>query len=108
MEKGLGPPSDEDWANVRHFTNFLNVFYDVTVKISGSLYSTSNMYFPILQKVYNCLTAYSGSSDDILSTMAFIMKLKYNKYWRDFEKINPSLFVASVLDPRYKMKVLQF
>jgi hypothetical protein len=79
-KKGLGPPSDEDWANVRHFIKNLKVFYDVTMKISGSLYSTSNMYFNILQMVYNCLTAYCGSDDDMLSTTTFKMKSKYDKY----------------------------
>jgi len=56
----------------------------------------------------DCLIEYCGSDDDMLSTMAFRMKLKYDKYWGDFEKINPLLFIASVLDPRYKMKVLEF
>jgi hypothetical protein len=52
--------------------------------------------------------AYCGSDDDKLSAMAFRMKLKYNKYWGDFKKINTLLFIASVLDPRYKMEVLEF
>jgi len=55
-KRGLGPSIDDDWNNVRHFTNFLQVFYGVTVQILGSLYSTSNMYFSIFQKVCNCLT----------------------------------------------------
>jgi hypothetical protein len=36
------------------------------------------------------------------------LKIKYDKYWGDFEKINPLLFVASVFDPRYKMIILEF
>jgi hypothetical protein len=32
--------------------------------------------------------------------MVIKMKMKYDKYWGDFEKINPLLFVASLLDPR--------
>ncbi|XP_062152026.1 zinc finger BED domain-containing protein RICESLEEPER 1-like [Alnus glutinosa] len=40
--------------------------------------------------------------------MAIKVKMKYDKYWGDFEKINPLLFVASVLDPRYKMVILEF
>jgi hypothetical protein len=80
----------------------------MTVQISGSLYSTTNKYFPVLQKIYNCLMAYCGSDDDMLSAMAFRMKLKFDKYWGDLEKINPLLFIAIVLDTRYKMKVLEF
>jgi hypothetical protein len=107
-KKGLGLPNDDNWANVRHFIKLLKVFYDVTVHISGSLYSTTNKYFPKLEKVYNCWMAYCGSDDDMLSAMAFRIKFKYDKYWEDFEKINPLLFIAYVLDPRYKLEVLEF
>jgi hypothetical protein len=78
--KGLGPSVEDDRHNVRHFTKFLQAFYDVTIQISGSLYSTSNRYFSVLQKVYNCLTEYCDSEDILLSTMAIKMKMKYDKY----------------------------
>jgi hypothetical protein len=54
------------------------------------------------------LTEYSESSDPLLSTMANRMKVKYYKYWEDVEKINPLLFVASLLDPRYKIIALKY
>jgi hypothetical protein len=54
------------------------------------------------------LTEYSESSDPLLSTMANKMKVKYDKYWGDVEKINPLLFVATLLDPRYKMDALEY
>jgi hypothetical protein len=34
--------------------------------------------------------------------------VKYDKYWGDVEKINPLLFVASLLDSRYKMIALEY
>ena len=43
--KRIGPPTIDDWKNVAVFVKFLKVFYDVTAKISGSLYVTSNSYF---------------------------------------------------------------
>jgi hypothetical protein len=54
------------------------------------------------------LTEYFESSDPLLSTMANRMKVKYDKYWGDVEKINPLLFVASLLDPLYKMIALEY
>ncbi|XP_050937752.1 zinc finger BED domain-containing protein RICESLEEPER 2-like [Cucumis melo] len=33
-------PNKEDWTNARMLIRFLKVFYDVTLKISGSLYTT--------------------------------------------------------------------
>lgn len=38
-------PTKEDWANARMLHRFLKVFYNVTLKISGSLYTTSNLVF---------------------------------------------------------------
>jgi hypothetical protein len=70
--------------------------------------STSNLFFDILCFVYSCLTEYSKSSDLLLSTMANRMKVKYYKYWEDVEKINSLLFVASLLDPCYKMIALEY
>lgn len=40
--------------------------------------------------------------------MANRMKVKYDKYWVDVENINPLLFVASLLDPCYKMAGLEY
>ena len=40
--------------------------------------------------------------DTKLRSMALEMKIKFDKYWGDVEKFNPLLFVAVVLDPRYK------
>jgi hypothetical protein len=57
------------------------MFYDVTIHISGSLYSISNLYFNILQKVYNCLTEHCENDGILLSIIAIEIKMKYDKYW---------------------------
>ncbi|XP_075074840.1 zinc finger BED domain-containing protein RICESLEEPER 2-like [Nicotiana tabacum] len=46
--------------------------------------------------------------DSILTNMAKKMKLKFDKYWADFENMNMLLFVVVVLDPRYKIKYVKF
>jgi hypothetical protein len=76
--------------------------------MSGSTYSTSNLFFETLQNVFHCSMDYCESDDYLLSNMARKMKVKYDKYWGDFEAINPLLWVAVVLDPRYKVFVLEF
>jgi hypothetical protein len=43
-KKGLGTLTDDDWYNIYQFIKFLQVFYDVTLKIFCSLYSTSNLF----------------------------------------------------------------
>lgn len=41
----LSKPTTKDWEIARIFTKFLVVFYEVTVRLSGSLYVTSNTVF---------------------------------------------------------------
>lgn len=43
--KVIGPPTTEDWRTVRVFVRFLKLFYNVTVRFSGILYVTSNVFF---------------------------------------------------------------
>ncbi|KAG6421654.1 hypothetical protein SASPL_118211 [Salvia splendens] len=35
------------------------------------------------------------------------MKVKFDKYWGDWSKMNPVIFIANVLDQRNKLKMLQ-
>ena len=44
-DDALGRPDDFDWENVRIFIKFLRLFYNITLKFSGSLYVTSNTFF---------------------------------------------------------------
>ena len=39
------PPNYNDWKQVKHYLVFLEVFYNVHLRLSGSLYVTSNILF---------------------------------------------------------------
>ncbi|KAH0743313.1 hypothetical protein KY290_031306 [Solanum tuberosum] len=79
-----GSIQNKDWANVRNVTKFLENFYELTLKVSGS-------------------------RDDVdLSKMASGMKEKFKKYWGTPEKMNKMLFIASVLDLRNKFVYVSF
>ncbi|XP_024031453.1 zinc finger BED domain-containing protein RICESLEEPER 2-like [Morus notabilis] len=54
------------------------------------------------------LSELSKQDDSIFSSIAVSMKKKYDKYWGSVENINCLLFVAVVLDPRYKMDYLTY
>lgn len=45
--------------------------------------------------------------DPVLARVATSMKLKFDKYWGSFEGVNKLIFVANVLDPRWKMEVIK-
>ncbi|KAB1226501.1 hypothetical protein CJ030_MR1G014083 [Morella rubra] len=40
--------------------------------------------------------------------MAKKMQSKYDKYWADLRQVNRLLFVATVLDPRFKLITLEY
>ncbi|XP_054817609.1 zinc finger BED domain-containing protein RICESLEEPER 2-like [Prosopis cineraria] len=109
LDKNLiGPPNENDWKDAKDFVIFLKVFYDITLQFSGSLYVTSNVCFQQIVDVFAILYENANNHDSLLCDMAKSMLTKYNKYWGNLEKLNLLLVVAVVLDPRYKMKYLQF
>ena len=107
-DRKKGPPLVEDWDNARVFVKFLKIFFDVTLRISGSLFTTSNAYFHKLCLIRNLIRKYLKSNDLLLSDMAQNMKAKYDKYWGNLKRSNLLLYVVVVLDPRYKLKFVQF
>jgi hypothetical protein len=107
-DEHLVVPGFLDWENVRVFVKFLKIFYDATLNISGSNYVTSNLYFMQLCIIQDTLNDGCLSSDHVMSVMAINMRSKYEKYWGSIDRINLMLYVAFVVDPRYKMKGLVF
>ncbi|XP_077228331.1 zinc finger BED domain-containing protein RICESLEEPER 1-like [Tasmannia lanceolata] len=103
-----GCPNDDDWDNARVLTQFLKSFYEATLRLSGSLYVTSNSYFHEVFKIERLLDESSKSGDAYLSIMALKMKEKFDKYWGNIDKINMMLLLAVVLDPRFKLKYIKF
>ncbi|XP_054795833.1 zinc finger BED domain-containing protein RICESLEEPER 2-like [Prosopis cineraria] len=82
LDKNLiGPPNENDWKDAKDFVIFLKVFYDITLQFSGSLYVTSNVCFQQIVDVFAVLYESANNHDSLLCV---------------------------VLDPRYKMKYLQF
>lgn len=107
-ENKLNAPELLDWENARVFVSFLKTFYDATLNISGSKYVTSNLCFMELYIIQETLNEECYNSNPIVSSMGFNMRSKYEKYWGDSDKFNLILYVAFVVDPRYKMKALVF
>lgn len=107
-KKKLGAPIGRDWEAARVFVKFLKLFYDVTLKFSGTLNVTSNLFFKELVVVQASLHTLSTQSDSNVSLMAKKMKEKFSKYWENLGKLNFLLYVAVILDPRYKMTFMKW
>ncbi|GKA80597.1 zinc finger BED domain-containing protein RICESLEEPER 2-like protein [Tanacetum coccineum] len=75
------------WANVRRLAKFLEHFYELTLKVSGTLYVTSNSFLDDITSINaalnNCI---NDVCDKNLVVMAKMTKCKFDKYYRGLEK----------------------
>lgn len=106
--KVVGAPTLEYFQNVSNLVDFLRIFYEMTLKISGSKYLTSNLFFGELVSLHVKLGRMCMNNDLDARNMAIKMREKYDKYWENMENINYLLYVAVVLDPRHKMAYVTF
>ncbi|XP_073062866.1 zinc finger BED domain-containing protein RICESLEEPER 2-like isoform X6 [Primulina eburnea] len=98
-------PSDEDWEKVIVVCSFLEEFNEVTHIISGSEYPTSNLFLPELYNIKKLLKNTNVGEDSFMADMIKKMKKKFDKYWGD---CNLLISIAAVLDPRNKMKLIEW
>ena len=102
------PPTKHDWKKARLYVKFLKLFYNATLRFSGSLYVTSNAFFIEIMLIKNAIIELCDNEDVSLHLMARGMSSKLDKYWGKFDKVNLLLFVAIVIDPRYKLNYIQW
>ncbi|KAL4581977.1 hypothetical protein LXL04_006513 [Taraxacum kok-saghyz] len=104
----VGVPDEEDWKKVDILVTFFKTFYDLTQRISGSRYVTSNTLFHEIIDVDSLLIKWAESTNNDFASMAKKMKVKYDKYWGDIGKTNMLIYVSVVLDPRHKLRYIDF
>ncbi|KAI3770705.1 hypothetical protein L6452_01846 [Arctium lappa] len=98
--------ADYDWVYLESFINLLKNFYEMTIRISGSLYVTSNSYLTEICDLGFSLTEMIASPNLTEKNMDQKMKDKFDKYWGDEEKMNLVIFFANIMDPRDKMEYM--
>ncbi|RVW39644.1 hypothetical protein VitviT2T_017406 [Vitis vinifera] len=98
-------PSDTEWERAGAIAGYLKLFIEVTHVFSGSKYPTANIYFPEICDIHLQLIDLCNSSDILISTLALKMKSKFDEYWK---KCSLALAVAAILDPRFKMKLVEY
>ncbi|KAI0491991.1 hypothetical protein KFK09_026254 [Dendrobium nobile] len=98
-------PTNDEWEKMINICKFLAPFYEITNSISGSKYTTANLYFPCISTAYATLKYEMSCGPDYIKKMTFGMIAKFEKYWSDFSII---LAIAVILDPRYKFNFVEW
>lgn len=97
--------SEEEWEWMNSVTGYLKLFVEITNAITSNKFPTSNIYFPEICDVHVQLIDWCKSSDECIRSMALKMKAKFDIYWK---KCSLSLAIAAILDPRFKMKLVEY
>jgi hypothetical protein len=72
--------------------------------LSGQHYVTANLFYPKICGIYLAIEKWRTSSIPKVEDMSSLMKEKFIKYWKD---VHGLMKVATVLDPRYKLKFMK-
>lgn len=98
-------PSDKDWERVSTINSLLKLFVEVSNTFARSKHQTANIYFLEICDIHLQLIDWCQSRDEFVSSLALKMKSKFDEYWK---KCSLALAIAAILDPRYKMKLVEF
>ncbi|WOL04254.1 zinc finger BED domain-containing protein RICESLEEPER 2-like [Canna indica] len=85
----------------------LGLFYDTTVRVSGSLYVISNTFWTEISDLLGAILEWTRSDDSNVKGMGTKMKTKFDKYWGNIDRMNKIIFFAVVLDPHEKFMIME-
>ncbi|OAY60648.2 hypothetical protein MANES_01G057350v8 [Manihot esculenta] len=103
-----GIPDYYDWTQVRKMADMLAHFYELTLRISGSRYVTSNLFFSEVSDLAFILNQWISSNNLDMKSIGERMRVKFDKYWGDVNEMNKIIYFAVVLDPRDKFEFIEY
>lgn len=98
-------PTNAEWDMYDLISPLLESLAEVTNAFSGSLYPTSNIFYPYIVGVKLAIKRAMTSDSDHYKEMGEAMLEKFDKYW---EEKNNAMVIATVFDPRYKMNYIEW
>lgn len=98
-------PTMEDWKQTETLCTFLKPLFDAGNILTTTSNPTAITFFHEVWKIQSDLTRSIASEDPGISNLAKAMQEKIDMYWKDCSLI---LAVAVVMDPRFKMKLVEF
>lgn len=97
--------SETEWEWANSAAGFIKFLLELTNSITGNKNPTSNIFFSEICDMNIQLIDWCKSPDEFLSSVALKMKLKFDVYW---SKCSLALAIAAILDPRFKMKLVEY
>ncbi|XP_016510530.1 zinc finger BED domain-containing protein RICESLEEPER 1 [Nicotiana tabacum] len=98
-------PSPQEWEKVRGVCKLVGHVYTAAEVLFMSKRPTAGLYFHNLNKLRFNLMKEFVSSDEFVRNLANIMLKKFDEYWKNIYLV---LALATIMDPRYKVKYLDF
>ncbi|KAL1372262.1 zinc finger BED domain-containing protein DAYSLEEPER [Arachis hypogaea] len=100
-----GAPSMQDWKLIETLCTYLKPLFDATNILTTTPHPTPITFFHEVWKLQLDLSRAVMNEDPFISNLTKSMQEKIDKYWRDTSLI---LALAVVMDPRFKMKLVEF
>nr|KYP35603.1 Putative AC transposase [Cajanus cajan] len=100
-----GAPSMQDWKLVEILCSYLKPLFDAANILTTTTHPTAITFFHEVWKLQLDATRAVTSEDPFISRLNKIMQEKIDKYWRECSLV---LALAVVMDPRFKMKLVEF
>ncbi|CAA0808790.1 Zinc finger BED domain-containing protein DAYSLEEPER [Striga hermonthica] len=98
-------PTSEDWKQVETLCNFLKPLFETANLLLTASNPTTNTFFHEAWKIQLELARAATSDDPFVSRLTKLMQENFDKYWKSVCFI---LAIAVVMDPRFKMKLVEF
>lgn len=98
-------PTTDDWKQLETLCTYLKLLFEAANVLITTPHPTANVFFHDVWKIQFELTHGSLSNDPFVSTLIKPLKEKFDQYWK---KTNLVLAIAAVMDPRFKMKLVDF
>ncbi|XP_059641535.1 zinc finger BED domain-containing protein DAYSLEEPER-like [Cornus florida] len=97
--------SMDEWKQVETICTYLKLLFDAADILTATTYPTANTFFHEVWKIQLELTHAAMSQDPLISNLITPLQEKFDKYWKDSSLV---LAIAVVMDPRFKMKLVEF
>lgn len=98
-------PSHEEWKQIETLCTYLKPLFETANLLTTPAVPTTNTFFHEAWKIQLELARAAASEDPSISSLTKSMQEKFDIYWKSCCFI---LAIAVVMDPRFKMKLVEF